>query len=221
MDGNSTMSLGQFFSGYSELFLSFILVIITGILAYYTKNLYHATSKYVDLVGSQNQIMDEQNKMMDENRKHELLVKKYNRMLDEMKNLIAPLYASRDDPQIFIPIKLDSKIITDLETSEIDQIYYNSYEFWMNIRKNIYLNGSEELKKQLRKYEDSLRHPSMKRDERRDKYYSRMFEKNNKILVDIIEHRHCELAEQIKDIEEELGISESSQLTSNPKHEDT
>jgi hypothetical protein len=201
MDGNSTMSLGQLLSGYSEIFLSSILIILTGVLAYYTRNLSHSTSKYVDLVRSQNRIMDE-------NMKHELLVKKYNRMLDEMKYLVAPLYASRKDPQIFIPIRLDSKIITDIETNEIDKIYYNSYEFWDSIAKNLYLCRSEELKQQLREYRLYLRPFGTRRDRKADKFYSQKYEGNKKSLVDTIEHRHDELAKQIFEIENELGISE-------------
>lgn len=241
MDGNSTMSLGQFLSGYSEIFLPCILVILTGVLAYYTKNLYHATSKYVGLVGSQNKIMEKQNEMMDENRKHELLVKKYNRMLDEMKYLVAPLYARRNDPQIFTLREFDSKIKYANLYSSIgeDPINREFYEFWENVYRNLYLNQSSSLLRHFNKYSQSILnfykfeaensefrglYGSGYSDEtlnEKQKMISDEFEFNREIFINIIEHRYNKLSIQISMIEKDLNISASSLQVSNPRHENT
>jgi len=229
MDGNSTMSLAQFLSSHSEIFLSFTLVILTGVLAYYTKNLYHATSKYVDLVGSQNQIMDEQNKMMDENRKHELLVKKYNRMLDEMNKLVAPFYARRTDSIIFRPVLYDDINKIPIKSSEESELFYDSdrefYEFWENIYRNLYLNQSVKLQKCLDEFQKSKRIYCKECNQKLNGCETQglgeathAYQSSKENLIDIIEYRYFELRELILEIENKLKIREASQRASDPSH---
>ncbi len=200
MEVNSTILGEQFFSNHSGSLFYIAQICVAVVLAYYTKKLYHATSKYANLVESQNQ-------MMSENRDHGLLVKKYNRMLDEMNNLVAHLYASRNNQNIFAPIKIISNVGT--VNGKVNPASYENYIFWENIEKNMYLNQSSELKDRLDEYLNSLTYKS-------DPKKMQPIIEN---LVETIERRHLELTKQILEIENDLKISGFSQQASNPSNE--
>lgn len=218
MDGNSTnLVVVEFLSNHSDAFLSIAQLGTAVVLAYFTIKLYQATAKYANLVESQNEmineqikkmeshnlIMESQNLIMHENRDYDLMIKKYNRMLDEMKNLVAPLYARRNDPIIFTREGFDSKVKCQSMGHCIveNPVNRDFYEFWEDIYRNLYLNQSTELQACLNKY------PGFKVDRRK--------------LVTIIEYRYNELTNQISDIESELGIRASSMQVSDSIQKNT
>lgn len=167
MDGNSTMSVGQLLSTHSGDLFSISQIFLAAALVYFT-------SKYANLV-------NEQNKMMLKNRDYGLIVKKYNRMLDEMDNLVALLYSSRNNPNIFAPMKIISNVGT--VNGKIHQPSYENYTFWENIEKNMYLSQSSELNTSLEKYLKSLTYKSD----------PKKMQPIIDDLVNTIERRHLEL----------------------------
>jgi len=202
MDSNSTISVGvSFFTAHGGSLLGIAQLVTAIVLATFTFKLYQATAKYASLVREQNQ-------MMDKNRTHDFQVKKYNRMLDEMKYLIAPLYTSRRNPNIFAPIKIISNVGT--VDGKIHRPSYENYIFWENIEKNIYLNQSIELKDCIDKYLNSL---TIKSDPQK-------MQPIIDELVNAIEHRYLELSKQVQEIENDLNIIGYSKQASNPEYVD-
>jgi len=233
MDGNLTALAWQLLSSETNLtiaqvFLTAILAIFTTVLAIFTRRLSHATDRYAVLVGDQND-------MMKDNRDHELLVKKYTRMLDEMNNLVAPLYANRNDPSIFISYSEENLLIQitlrENTHNTFQMEFSETYRFWKNIYEYLYLSQSYDLTKCLKTYmkciENYGRFISAENHEARkllqkNSTDTRLYKSENVIynMKNTIEDRYDELDKQIKDIQDELRISESSRQASNPKHED-
>ncbi len=198
MNGNSTNLVVEFLSNHSGALLSIAQLGTAVVLAYFTIKLYQATAKYANLVESQNEmmkeqakivesqnlIMESQNQIMRENRDYDLMVKKYNRMLDEMKNLVAPLYARRNDPIIFTQEGFDSKVKCQSMGHRIveDPVNRNFYEFWENVYRNLYLNQSTELQACLNKYSD--------------------FKVDRRKLVNIIEYRGLRLSCNLRSVKD-------------------
>jgi len=237
MDGNSTIS---FFTAYGGGLLGIAQVGTAVVLAIFTIKLYHATARYADLVDSQNAIMKDQNGILDEQNKkvelqnlimkyqnqlnsekkdHDVLVMKYNRMLDEMDNLVAPLFARRYDEQIFSMKKFDSKIKFKNFRGRVDEnpIDREFYEFWENIVRYSYLDQSSYLLTHINKYKQSIKNLIESEGKLEEK--QRKFEEDKEEFIYIVEHRYSELMEQIKITANKLKLSESPQQASNPGHE--
>jgi len=144
MDGNSTIA---FFTAYGGGLLGIAQVGTAVVLVFFTYKLFKATNRDADLV-------QKQNDMMRDTQDHELLLKKYNRMLDEMKDFVAPLYGRRKDPQIFSDYEFGSQLL-GISSSE-NLILPEYFEFWKNIHYRLYLNQSKELQKCLDVYLESI-----------------------------------------------------------------
>ena len=139
---------------------------------------------------------------------------------------VAPLYARRNDPQIFQAHKYEKKIELYKRAFDIhrDDVNKEFHDFWENIFKNLYLNQSNKLQKSIDMYFPSINKFVSHYDDSPDPVELEMdlddFKNTRKILKDNIETRYEELRTLISDIENELRISESSKQPSTPDPED-
>ena len=69
--------------GTTQIIVAIVQVILAGVLAYYTKELYNATSRYADYLKDQNDIIEFQKELMGKKMKYELL---HEKMSYYMKN---------------------------------------------------------------------------------------------------------------------------------------
>lgn len=199
---------------YVQLLIAGITIILTAILAYFTKKLYDATNRYADLA-------DNQTRIMKENSEYEALFRKYNRLMREMDNLIAPLYSQNRDQQIFVIHMPKHKIGKVLGNT--DEVNYQTYSFWENIRHNIFLNQSIDLDMALNNYfaaidkfrefnDQKLKNKELTREQHERLNYqieevSKNFQDYRKKLFDVIDERYKQIEDEIAKLENDLKLS--------------
>ncbi|MHC1687213.1 MAG: hypothetical protein AB9879_05840 [Methanothrix sp.] len=90
------------------------------------------TYKYVKLVKAQSDAMTDQGKIMQESIKRDQITRKYERLVKEMNDLVGPLFSKMDDHTApFFTLVSHSR--------EGAPFYQEIYDFWRDIKMNIYL----------------------------------------------------------------------------------
>ena len=190
-------------------------------LVYYTISLARSTKHYSAQVERQTGIMDMNNKLTEnalknaeKNAERERLLKKYERLTNEMVNFVAPLYSRVGDMQVF-DIDVPKQKITEWHCEQIEPIPYETYSFWENIRRNIYLNQSDHMERMLNNYfavidtyRDSKKEDSPNKNNRELLDIIEQFKRNRVSLFNAITTRYSELEKELKELEKELGINE-------------
>ena len=123
-------------------------------LVYFTISLARSTEGYSRQVERQTGIIEKNNKLAEDALKNaekgaerERLLKKYERITNEMVNYIAPLYSRVGDMQVFslsIPVQ---KIVE--RQGQINENIRETYSYWEDYRRNKYLNQSNDVERGL------------------------------------------------------------------------
>jgi len=127
-------------------------------LVYFTISLAKSTEAYSRQVERQTSILEKNNKFTEDAIKNaeksaerERLLKKYERLTNEMVNFIAPLYSRVGDMQVF-RLDIPAQKIIEKRQQQIDDINRETYSFWENCRRNKYLNQSDEVRRMFHNY---------------------------------------------------------------------
>jgi hypothetical protein len=159
--------------------------------------------------------MDGQSSLMHENMEYDRLAKKYDRVNQEIAKLIGPLYARRNDKNIFsLEYKRSGRIFVSptfkVPDPSPDAKIYDFVSFWDSIDQNMYLNRSYEFECTFRNYSlnvvDYYQALESGADEKRKKELDDLFNQTRKPdFIREIEKRYLELSNDLKDIESELS----------------
>jgi len=173
-----------------QVFATVVLAILTGVLA-------KSTYDYAQETKKQSKIMGEQTSAMDNQLKHDRLVKRHNRLLDEMNDFVGILYGRRYDKQIFSFEKIEEiyKGTPYVPENQMMQIKKQYAEFWDKISRYQYLNQSSELGEMLVEYWKVT-----------DKEEPADYPGTRERIRKIIERRYNELSDEIKSVEKELKL---------------
>lgn len=197
-----------------NLVIASLLVVVTLLLAKYTKLLYKATSdqgdhikKQTDIMGEQISFLDKQSKIMvdeanamEDDRRYRMLVEKYKRLRDEMDKLVAPLYVHAFGYTDENPGHFTVFYVGELE--KLQSPYKQRSEFWNNILKNSHLSQSKDLSEYLRRhYKNNINHSISKSALDKQK-----IQDNSPHLVEKIIERYSQLEGELKEVEKDLGI---------------
>jgi len=170
----------------SNAILVFVLIIITAYYARQTRNQVVATQKQVEAM--QNQVI------------HEQLIRKYEKLLKEMDDLVGPLFSKMDD-----------------RTAAFFHMVYHSSEgplvqeifaFWRDVKKNIYL-APKDLRDSLSNYLDlrqKFRSVSMDRTTPGEEATAvrAQFDQSIEDLKPKIKQRYEELSKQLEECEQKI-----------------
>jgi len=159
--------------------------------------------------------MEGQANLMHESIEYDRLVKKYERANREISLLIGPLYARRNDANIF-SLKCNRRgrisISPTMRTPDPspDALIYDFVTFWDSIEQNMYLNRSPEVQFAFRNYSlnviDYFQAVESSADAERKKDLEDLFHKTRKPdLIREIEKRYLELSDELKSLESELS----------------
>lgn len=161
-------------------------------------------------------IMEQQSKAMLENIRYDHILKKYERANMEMSLLIGPLYARRNDPNIFSFNKRKErvKMIQKVRYAVIDESIMDFVSFWDSIDQNIYLNRSDYFEKSFRNYNSIIDEYFMLEGQNKQpseiSHLKESFDKELRPqLIKSIEERYVELSNEICSIRLELEAQEN------------
>jgi hypothetical protein len=196
-------------------------VVVAVALVYFTTSLARSTKIYSSHVERQTGIMQDNNKLTEdalknskESAEREKLLKRYERLSNEMVNFIAPLYSRVGDMQVFTIDMPKQKI--EGRHGQIKEIPRETYSFWEDHRRNNHLNQSSEMQDALYNYFNQIHNidsikakdPKTEADRAQLKKYEELFQKDRTSLFDAIRRRHSEVQKELQDLEKELGIQE-------------
>jgi hypothetical protein len=181
------MCESNIFANYANLITSIATCILAIITGYYAK-----------LIRDQLTVMQNQIQMMNKIYRKELITKNYDKLVQEMDLLIAPLWARKDNYIIF---GIFSDIESDKET-DLDTIQY--YSFWENIKSKMHINPN--IANLINYYFIAIGEYSNKKNQEQLKAIKRA-----KIeLIKAIENRYEYLGKEILDIEKEFENEKNS-----------
>jgi hypothetical protein len=161
-----------------------------------------------DTMKRQADAMDGQSRLMLENMEYDRLVKKYERVNKEMTKLIAPLYARRNETNLFWLQNLTEKFSGTGYDHDREHFYY--VDFWESIEQNMYLNRSADFQLAFHNYLINIIDYIQAMDNDVDKKKKKdlkdlFFETRKPDLIREIEKRYFELSKELNDLESELN----------------
>jgi hypothetical protein len=164
--------------------------------------------------------MERQSSLMLENMEYDRLVKRYERVNREMTQLVAPLFARRNDSNIFSLKYKRSSRISISPTSRVpdpspNALIYDFVSFWDSIEQNMYLNRSYNFQFVWHNYSINLVDYFIAletgADEGRKKDLEELFRRTRKPdFIKEIEKRYLELSNELQIIEGELSEKKTS-----------
>jgi len=150
-------------------------------------------------------IMEEQSKLMLADIEYDRLVKRYQRLREEMDKLVMPLYNRHDHDLTF------RRHLSD--RTSIDPKEHDYASFWDAIRQNAYLTQSPDLRLALSNYFQTLESLfSRTNEEWREKgaTFEKIYDGSKKELIKNVEIRCRELEKEIIEVEKALKINEGN-----------
>jgi len=204
---------------------------MAGVLAIFTKRLWDSTSNYSRQVEIQTGFMKEniglakdqadidakkvelaksQVEIEYKKMEHSRLLKQYEKIVEEMTLLVAPLYGRRNDKSLFsLNYNRAQRIETMHLGKDLVQERYDYVTFWDTIDQNIYLNRSDVLKNALTNHNAEVENYFAIRENREEKerWEKQFYDTTLPYLTKVIENRYEELDKELKEYENKLQLS--------------
>jgi hypothetical protein len=196
--------------------------IIALALVYFTIKLARSTEAYSNQVTRQTTIMERNIKVAEEATKitekcaeRERLLRKYDRLTNEMTDFIAPLYSRIGDMQVF-NLYIPSQKVAE-RRGQIDDLNLETYSFWEKIRQTEYLNQSKDVERILNNYFAAIdayqsirtKTPQSESQRKETNTLQEVFERNRASLFDTLSKRYSQVQKELGELEIELGIQEA------------